>query len=46
MTLTELRQEAKNTIEKEFPTLTGTVKELLIDATVEVVIRKLLKERE
>lgn len=46
MTLSELKQEAKNMIEKEFPTLTGTAKEMLVDATVEVVIRKQLKERE
>jgi hypothetical protein len=46
MTLTELKQEVKNMVEKEFPTLTGTAKEMLIDATIEVVIRKQLKERE
>lgn len=46
MTLSELKQEAKNMIEKEFPTLTGTAKEMLVDATVETVIRKQLKEKE
>ncbi len=44
MTLTQLKQEVKNMVEKEFPTLTGTAKEMLVDATVEVVIRRQLKE--